>query len=87
MIISSEIENVEKVENLTKDPGKSGKSILRAFARTRAKNSINFYGLYTGIYNFHNYYSTTCLAKNYVSRCNISLESLLLSYITIHLHR
>ena len=38
MIISSEIENVEKVENLSKDKGKSGKSILRAFARTRAKN-------------------------------------------------
>ena len=38
MIISSEIENVEKVENLIKDRGKSGKSILRAFARTRAKN-------------------------------------------------
>ena len=40
MIISSEIENVEKVENLTKDPGKSGKSILRAFARTRAKKKL-----------------------------------------------
>ena len=38
MIISSEIENVEKVENLIKAAGKSGKSILRAFARTRAKN-------------------------------------------------
>ena len=38
MIISSEIENVEKVENLIKTGGKSEKSILRAFARTRAKN-------------------------------------------------
>ena len=38
MIISSEIENVEEVENLTKTGGKSQKSILRAFARTRAKN-------------------------------------------------
>ena len=37
MIISSEIENMEKVENLIKAAGKSGKSILRAFARTRAK--------------------------------------------------
>jgi hypothetical protein len=36
MIISSEIENVEKVENLIKTGGKM--SILRAFARTRAKN-------------------------------------------------
>ena len=40
MIISSEIENVEKVENLIKAAGKSGKSILRAFARTRAKNMM-----------------------------------------------
>ena len=44
MIISSEIENVEKVENLSISVGKSGKSgksrksILRAFARTQAKN-------------------------------------------------
>ena len=38
MIISSEIENVEKVENLTKKITKPEKSILRAFARTRAKN-------------------------------------------------
>ena len=37
MIISSEIENVEKVENLGKRVGKCQKSILRAFARTRAK--------------------------------------------------
>ena len=37
MIISSEIENVEKVENFGEKVGKSGKSILRAFARTRAK--------------------------------------------------
>ena len=37
MIISSEIENVEKVENLTKKITKPEKSILRAFARTRAK--------------------------------------------------
>ena len=42
MIISSEIENVEKVENLTKAAGKSEKSILRAFARTRAKNNGNY---------------------------------------------
>ena len=40
MIISSEIENVEKVENLTKAAGKYQKSILRAFARTRAKKSF-----------------------------------------------
>ena len=39
MIISSEIENVEKVENLIKTGGKIEKSILRAFARTRAKKS------------------------------------------------
>ena len=39
MIISSEIENVEKVENLIKTGGKSQKSILRAFARTRAKKA------------------------------------------------
>ena len=37
MIISSEIEKVEKVENLRLMSGKSGKSILRAFPRTRAK--------------------------------------------------
>ena len=41
MIISSEIENMEKVENFIKAAGKSGKSILRAFARTRAKNQSN----------------------------------------------
>jgi hypothetical protein len=40
MVISSEIENVEKVENLIKTGGKCHKSILRAFARTRAKKSI-----------------------------------------------
>ena len=39
MIISSEIENVEKVENLTKKITKPEKSILRAFARTRANNN------------------------------------------------
>ena len=39
MIISSEIENVEKVENFGEKVGKSGKSILRAFARKRAKNN------------------------------------------------
>jgi hypothetical protein len=39
MIISSEIENVEKVENFEEKVGKSGKSILRAFAWTRAKNT------------------------------------------------
>jgi hypothetical protein len=33
MIISSEIENVEKVENFGKRVGKSGKSTLRAFAK------------------------------------------------------
>ena len=38
MIISSEIENVEKVNNLIKAAGKYQKSILRAFSRTRAKN-------------------------------------------------
>ena len=38
MIISSEIENLEKEENLIKSAGKVEKSILRAFARTRAKN-------------------------------------------------
>jgi hypothetical protein len=38
MIVSSEIENVEKGENLIKDIWESEKSILRAFARTRAKN-------------------------------------------------
>ena len=37
MIISSEIENVEKVENLIKSVRENQKSILRAFARTRAK--------------------------------------------------
>jgi phosphate uptake regulator len=37
MIISSEIEKVEKVEILTKAADKDQKSILRAFARTRAK--------------------------------------------------
>jgi hypothetical protein len=37
-IISSEIENVEKVENLIKAADKVKKSILRAFAKTRAKN-------------------------------------------------
>ena len=40
MIISSEIENVEKVENFGERVGKSEKSILRAFARTRAKNKV-----------------------------------------------
>ena len=43
MIISSEIENVEKVENLIKTGGKIEKSILRAFARTRAKKQIFMY--------------------------------------------
>ena len=43
MIISSEIENVEKVENLRISVGKSGKSILRAFARTRAKNRLKYF--------------------------------------------
>ena len=38
MIISSEIKNMEKVEILIKVAGKDEKSILRAFARTRAKN-------------------------------------------------
>ena len=38
MIISSEIENVEKVEKIGESVSKSQKSILRAFARTRAKN-------------------------------------------------
>ena len=38
MIISSEIENVEKVENFGEMAGRYQKSILRAFARTRAKN-------------------------------------------------
>ena len=38
MIISSEIENVEKVENWRESIWEKGeKSILRAFARTRAK--------------------------------------------------
>jgi hypothetical protein len=44
MIISSEIENVEKVENLRINVWEKQKSILRAFARTRAKNG----GLYPG---------------------------------------
>ena len=39
MIISSEIEKVEKVENLIKSVSKSGKSILRALAGTLAKNA------------------------------------------------
>ena len=43
MIISSEIENVEKVENLIKVAGKDEKSILRAFARTRAKKCSTTY--------------------------------------------
>ena len=47
MIISSEIENVEKVENLRISVGKSGKSILRAFARTRAKKRHVMYNLHT----------------------------------------
>jgi hypothetical protein len=38
MIISSEIENVEKSGKFGKSVGKVQKSILRAFARTRAKN-------------------------------------------------
>jgi hypothetical protein len=41
MIISSEIENVEKVENLIKAADKVKKSILRAFARTRAKKPLH----------------------------------------------
>jgi hypothetical protein len=41
MIISSEIEKVEKVEILIKAADKDEKSILRAFARTRAKNDFN----------------------------------------------
>ena len=41
MNISSEIENVEKVENWRERIWEKGeKSILRAFARTRAKNCI-----------------------------------------------
>ena len=44
MIISSEIKNVEKVENLIKVSGKSQKSTLRAFARTRAKKVEITYG-------------------------------------------
>jgi hypothetical protein len=43
MIISSEIENVEKVENLIKKGGKRQKSFLRAFARTRAKKSDDIF--------------------------------------------
>jgi hypothetical protein len=38
MIISSEIKNMEKVENFEEKITKAEKSILRAFARTRAKN-------------------------------------------------
>ena len=51
MIISSEIENVEKVENLRNCVTRNiefvakgwmeKKSILRAFARTRAKNKLH----------------------------------------------
>ena len=42
MIISSEIENVEKVQNWRESSREKGqKSILRAFARTRAKNLKN----------------------------------------------
>jgi hypothetical protein len=37
MIISSEIENVEKSGKFGEKVGKCQKSILRAFARTRAK--------------------------------------------------
>ena len=40
MIISSEIENVEKVENFGEMVGRCQKSILRAFARTRAKKVL-----------------------------------------------
>ena len=40
MIISSEIEKVEKVEILIKAADKDEKSILRAFARTRAKKCL-----------------------------------------------
>ena len=49
MIISSEIENVEKVENFGGPSGKSEKSILRAFARTRAKNWLLVLGLEEGL--------------------------------------
>ena len=43
MIISSEIKNMEKVKILFKAVDKVEKIILRAFARTRAKNvSFNF---------------------------------------------
>jgi hypothetical protein len=42
MIISSEIENVEKVENWSKEVQQKQKSILRAFARTRAKKGFNY---------------------------------------------
>ena len=45
MIISSEIENVEKVENLIKAGGRYQKSILRAFARTRAKKTTRGEGV------------------------------------------
>jgi hypothetical protein len=44
MIISSEIENVEKSGKFGESVGKSQKSILRAFARTRAKKGIIFGG-------------------------------------------
>ena len=41
MIITSAIENVEKVENWRESGREKGeKSILRAFTRTRAKNYI-----------------------------------------------
>ena len=44
MIISSEIENVEKVENWRESIWeKSEKSILRAFARTRAKKEMDLH--------------------------------------------
>ena len=42
MIISSEIEKVEKVENLIKAAGRYQKSILRAFARTQAKKCLKY---------------------------------------------
>ena len=68
MIISSEIENVEKVDNLTKAAGKSEKSILRAFARTRAKNEnlmmyfnfnlIKFDPFWTGLIQYDQYDQT-----------------------------
>ena len=40
MIMPSEIENVKKVEKLGKVLAKGEKSILRAFARTRAKKKV-----------------------------------------------